>query len=155
MRLTRCNPTSLAAALAAYCVIGYAAERQLQIAPTAPAPGGEKRVALIIGNSSYKNSPLKNPVNDARAISKALASTGFKVTVIEDATQTTMRRAIRTFGNEIQHGSVGLFYYAGHGMQVRGRNYLIPVNADIEQEDEVEDQAVDANLVLSKMDTAK
>jgi len=133
----------------------HAAERQLQIAPSKAAPGGERRVALVIGNSSYKSSPLRNPVNDARAISKALAATGFSVTVIEDATQASMRRAIRVFGDELMRGGVGLFYYAGHGMQVRGRNFLIPVNADIEREDEVEDQAVDANVVLAKMDSAK
>ena len=132
----------------------FAAERQLQIAPVKPA-AGERRLALVIGNSSYKSSPLRNPVNDARAIAKALANTGFAVTVIEDATQTTMRRAMRTFGDELSRGGVGLFYYAGHGMQVGGKNYLIPVNADIEREDEVEDQAVDANLILAKMDTAK
>jgi hypothetical protein len=133
-----------------------AQERQLQVAPVKPAPAGERRIALVIGNSAYKSAPLKNPVNDARAISKALSETGFRVTVLEDATQASMWRAIRNFGNAIQTGGgVGLFYYAGHGMQVRGKNYLIPVNADIEQEDEIEYQAVDANLVLSKMDTAK
>jgi uncharacterized caspase-like protein len=139
------------------CLAGsaLAAERQLQIAPKMLAPGGEKRIALVIGNSAYKSSPLRNPVNDARAIARALADTGFKVLVIEDATQTTMRRAIRAFGDQLAIGGVGVFYYAGHGMQVRGRNYLIPVNADIEREDEVEDQAVDANVVLAKMDSAK
>ncbi|MBV8031508.1 MAG: caspase family protein [Betaproteobacteria bacterium] len=134
---------------------GIAADRQLQISPTAQAPGGERRVALVIGNSAYKTSPLRNPVNDARAIGKALAATGFKVTVVEDATQTTMRRVIRSFGDELAAGGIGVFYYAGHGMQVKGKNFLIPVNADIEREDEVEDGAVDANFVLSKMDSAK
>jgi uncharacterized caspase-like protein len=139
--------------LAAFQV--WAQERQLQVAPTKPAPAGERRVALVIGNSSYKTSPLKNPVRDARAISKVLAATGFKVTVIEDASLTTMRRAIRAFGDDLMGGGVGLFYYAGHGMQVRGKNYLIPTNADIEREDEVEDQALDANTILAKMDSAK
>jgi uncharacterized caspase-like protein len=149
------NATLLAIGVALATSV-LAQDRQLQIAPVKPAPAGERRIALVIGNSAYKASPLKNPVNDARAISKALSETGFRVTVLENASQATMRRAIRTFGNDIQNaGGVGLFYYAGHGMQVKGRNYLIPVNADIEQEDEIEDQAVDANLVLSKMDTAK
>jgi uncharacterized caspase-like protein len=139
------------------CVAAFASaqDRALQIAPAKPAPAGERRVALVIGNSAYKSSPLRNPVRDARAISRALAETGFKVTVLENASETGMRRAIRAFGDELAAGGVGLFYYAGHGMQVRGRNYLIPVNADIEREDEVEDQAVDANLVLTKMDSAK
>jgi uncharacterized caspase-like protein len=134
---------------------GFAADRQLQIVPVKPAPSGERRIALVIGNSAYKASPLKNPVNDARAIAKALAATGFSVTVIEDASQTTMRRAIRQFGDDLNGGGVGVFYYAGHGMQVKGRNFLIPVNADIEREDEVEDGAVDANFVMQKMDSAK
>jgi len=133
----------------------FAQDRQLLIQPSAPAPAGERRVALVIGNSAYKTSPLRNPVNDARAISKALAATGFKVTMIEDATLTAMRRAVRAFGDELMAGGVGLFYYAGHGMQVRGRNFLIPVNADIEREDEVEDGALDANFILAKMDSAK
>lgn len=141
--------------LAFSCAAAAAQDRQLVIAPVKPAPAGERRVALVIGNASYKSSPLRNPVKDARAMAKALAATGFKVTVVEDATETAMRRAIRAFGDELLSGGVGLFYYAGHGMQVRGRNYLIPVNADIEREDEVEDQAVDANLVLGKMDSAK
>jgi hypothetical protein len=142
-------------ALAAVCLPAGAQDRQLQIAPAKPAPAGERRVALVIGNSAYKTAPLRNPVNDARAISKALSATGFKVTVLEDASQAAMRRAIRVFGDELTAGGVGLFYYAGHGMQVRGKNFLIPVNADIEREDEIEDQAVDANVVLAKMDTAK
>ena len=140
-------------AVAVWCGAAAAQDRTLQIAPAKAA--GERRIALVIGNSAYKTAPLRNPVRDARAMSKALSATGFKVTVLEDATEVTMRRAIRAFGDELLGGGVGLFYYAGHGMQVRGRNYLIPVNADIEREDEVEDQALDANLVLSKMDSAK
>jgi len=141
--------------LCGVAAVAVAQGRQLLIAPVKPAPAGERRVALVIGNSAYKSSPLRNPVKDARAMSKALAATGFKVTILEDASETAMRRAIRAFGDELIGGGVGLFYYAGHGMQVRGRNYLIPVNADIEREDEVEDQAVDANFVLAKMDSAK
>ncbi len=132
-----------------------AQDRTLQVSPSKPEPPGERRMALVIGNAAYKSSPLKNPVRDARAISKALAETGFRVVLLEDASLTAMRRAVRAFGDELAAGGVGLFYYAGHGMQVRGRNYLIPVNADIEREDEVEDGALDANFVLAKMDTAK
>jgi uncharacterized caspase-like protein len=131
------------------------AETLKTLAPSKPAPAGERRIALVIGNSAYKDSPLRNPANDARAISLALSATGFTVTVIEDATQITMRRAVRNFGDELAKATVGLFYYAGHGMQVKGANYLIPVNADIEREDEVADQAIDANFILTKMDSAK
>ena len=131
------------------------AEKVQSLAALKPAPGGERRMALVIGNSAYKSAPLRNPVNDARAVARALAETGFVVTLMEDASQSSMRRTIRIFGDELVRGGVGLFYYAGHGMQVRGKNFLVPVNADIEREDEVEDQAVDANLVLSKMDSAR
>ena len=133
------------------------AEQQREIAPGAPPPGGERRLALVIGNSDYKSSPLRNPVNDARAVASALAA-GARVRgdADEEAAPATMWRAIRVFGDRLRGaGSVGLFYYAGHGVQVRGRNFLIPVNADLQREDEVEFQAVDANAVLAKMDSAK
>src|SRR5262245_18601071 len=106
-----------------------AAERLAQVAATIKASGGERRIALVIGNSAYKSSPLRNPANDARAIAKALAATGFSVTMLEDGSLSTMRRAVRGFGDELARGGVGLFYFAGHGMQVNGRNFLIPVNA--------------------------
>jgi formylglycine-generating enzyme required for sulfatase activity len=79
---------------------------------------------------------------------------GFQVTTLIDATKEKMFGAIRDFGKELARGGVGLFFYAGHGMQVRGANYLIPIGADIQSEDEVPFQAVDASLVLSKMESA-
>ena len=115
----------------------------------------ERRVALVIGNSAYKQAPLANPGNDARAMAQVLRESGFAVTELRNLNQAGMRRAIREFGDEITKGGVGLFFYAGHGMQIRGRNFLVPVGSDIEREDEVEDQAVDARLVLEKMASAK
>ena len=115
----------------------------------------ERRVALVIGNSGYKQAPLVNPGNDARAMAQVLRESGFTVTELRNLNQAGMRRAIREFGDEITKGGIGLFFYAGHGMQIRGRNFLIPVGSDIEREDEVEDQAVDARLVLEKMASAK
>lgn len=115
----------------------------------------ERRVALVIGNSAYKQAPLVNPGNDARAMAQVLRESGFTVTELRNLNQAGMRRAIREFGDEITKGGVGLFFYAGHGMQIRGRNFLVPVGSDIEREDEVEDQAVDARLVLEKMASAK
>ncbi|MGH8670620.1 MAG: caspase family protein, partial [Burkholderiales bacterium] len=115
----------------------------------------EPRIALVIGNSAYQESPLINPVNDARAIARTLQSLGFRVTKKENATVKDMYEAIRVFGDTLHGGGIGLFYFAGHGMQVKGRNYLIPIGAAIEREDEVAYQAVDANLVLEKMETAR
>ena len=87
---------------------------------------GGPRTALVIGNARYTTAPLKNPVNDARAISSTLKELGFQVTLLEDAGQKKMKRAIDKFGRTIRDGGVGLFYFSGHGMQVDGRNYLIP-----------------------------
>ena len=110
----------------------------------------EQRVALVIGNGAYKDAPLRNPVNDARAIARTLQGLGFQVIQKENAGLKEMQEAIRVFGDRLRGVVVGLFYYAGHGMQVRGRNYLIPVNTDIQREDEVAYNGVDANLVLGK-----
>lgn len=116
----------------------------------------ESRTALVIGNSTYKEGPLDNPVNDARAMAKTLEKEGFKVIKRENATQKDMIEATSAFGDELRtKGGVGLFYYAGHGMQVKGKNYLIPVGSSIKREDDVAYQAVDTNMVLDKMERAK
>ncbi|HUQ24040.1 MAG TPA: caspase family protein [Burkholderiales bacterium] len=128
-------------------------DRTLSIQPSGQP--GEPRHALVIGNTTYTNGPLKNAVNDARAMAKALGSAGFSVRVVEDATHIGMQRAVRLWGNDIAKGGVGLFYYAGHGLQVKGKNYLVPVNAEIDQEDEIEFTTLDVNVVLAKMDSAK
>ncbi len=116
---------------------------------------GGPRTALVIGNAKYTSAPLRNPVNDARAISSTLKELGFQVTLLEDAGQKKMKRAIDRFGEQLRDGGVGLFYYSGHGIQVAGRNYLIPVNAEIVSEQDVEYESVDAGRVLAKMDAAR
>jgi hypothetical protein len=123
-------------------------------ADMAPKTGSAQRVALVIGNSAYKDAPLSNPVNDARAIAKVLQESGFGVILRENSDQRSMLSALREFGDRLRGGRTGLFYYAGHGMQIKGRNYLIPVGASIEREDEVAYSAVDAQAVLDKMETA-
>ena len=112
------------------------------------------RTALVIGNSAYRNAPLRNPANDALDISRALKRLRFQVTLLRNADQRKMKSAIRKFGKQLTKGGVGLFYYAGHGMQVDGRNYLIPVDARIESPSDVEYEAVDAGRVLGKMEDA-
>jgi hypothetical protein len=116
--------------------------------------GTNQRLALVIGNSKYSNSPLKNPVNDARDISAALQKLGFRVIYEENATRRRMDEAIRIFYSRLRNGEIGLFYYAGHGMQVKGRNYLIPVDARIETESDVEHESIDMGRVLGKMEDA-
>jgi uncharacterized caspase-like protein len=112
------------------------------------------RYALVIGNASYKNSPLDNPVNDARDMATSLRRLGFDVIKKENLSRKEMANSIREFGELIAKGGVGLFYYAGHGMQVKGKNYLIPVNANIQHEDEVAYESIDVDRLLAKMHSA-
>ncbi len=118
------------------------------------AAGTPNRTALIIGNADYQESPLKNPVNDARDIATVLKKKGFSVTLKLNANQRTMERAIRNFGTDLRKGGIGLFYFAGHGLRVHGNNYLIPLGSIIETEGDVKYEAVDAGLVLAKMEDA-
>lgn len=120
-----------------------------------PAEAASQRVALVIGNNAYADGVLKNPINDARSMAATLRELEFEVQVLENADRTVMQRAILDFGRKLRDGAVGLFYFAGHGMQVRGSNYLIPVKASIESEDEVEVESVDVAYVLARMATAK
>jgi hypothetical protein len=122
---------------------------------TAQTPRGESRVALVIGNSAYRETPLRNPVNDVRAVAKTLRELGFDVLAHENANKRTMETAIIEFGRKLTDGGVGFFYYAGHGLQVRGRNYLVPVDADIDSEATTRIAAVDVDLLLEQMAEAK
>jgi WD40 repeat protein len=121
----------------------------------AAALAQEERVALVIGNSTYKDAPLGNPSNDARAMAIRLKELGFKVMERENASLEEMRKSVRDFGNQLALGAAGLFYYAGHGIQSGGTNYLIPVDADIQDETELATRAFAASEVLEKMDAAK
>ena len=119
------------------------------------APAKEHRLALVIGNGDYPNAPLRNPVNDARDFAAALGDSGFDIIRLENANLRQLRTALRDFGDRLKkQGGVGLFYFAGHGMQLKGRNYLMPVGAQIEREDEIEFGSLDANQVLEKLDAA-
>jgi Caspase domain len=121
----------------------------------AQATREEPRIALVIGNSAYPEAPLRNPVNDVRAMAQALRGLRFTVLAYENATKRTMETAIVEFGQRLAEGGVGTFYYAGHGLQVRGRNYLVPVDADIDSEAATRIAAVDLELVLEQMTEAK
>ena len=114
----------------------------------------ERRVALIIGNSRYDDSPLKNPVNDARLMAKTLKELDFEVIVKTDANYADMMESIDKFGEKIRGGGVGLFYYAGHGMQIDGINYLIPIKSGISNDKQVKYKAVNSGLVLANMENA-
>ena len=123
--------------------------------PSLPAYAAtEQRTALVIGNSAYSSGPLKNPVNDAADMAAALQKLGFYVTLKKNAGLQEMDEAIEAFGNRLKRGGVGLFYYAGHGVQVNGANYLLPIGAKINKEADIRYQAVDANRILDEMATA-
>lgn len=132
-----------------------AEERRLvPLRPTALV-SAPPRLALVIGNAAYTQ-PLKNPVADARAVASLLEELGFVVMQGENLPRPLMENAIREFGDRLREGaSVGLFYYAGHGLQVEGENYLIPVGEDLTREDEVKFRTVPAGLVLAKMESAR
>jgi formylglycine-generating enzyme required for sulfatase activity len=118
----------------------------------------ETRIALVIGNSDYSSGPLPNPANDAKLIGDELTNLGFDVIARRNADQITMKRAIQEFGSRLEKagpGAVGLFYYAGHGVQLSGRNYLIPTTARIEREGDVEIEAVSADWVIEQMRYAR
>lgn len=118
----------------------------------------EKRVALVIGNASYTRvSPLRNPKNDAELMAKSLRATGFDVIVVTDVDVRGMGRAIRDFGKKLRaagEDAVGLFYYAGHGIQSKGVNYLLPLNAEIETEADLQIESISSVNILSQMEEA-
>jgi hypothetical protein len=121
----------------------------------AAQPRPAERIALVIGNGAYRDAPLANPVNDARDVAKMLEAAGFRVILRENATLREMHLAAREFGDRLGRDSVAAFYFAGHGMQVRGRNFLVPVDADIAREDEVSFAAFDVAAVLDKLESAR
>lgn len=114
-----------------------------------------RRLALVIANGSYPQFPLSNPINDATDIASSLEKVGFTVIFERNLTNNSFRNVLRTFGEQLKQYDVGLFYYAGHGVQVNGINYLLPVDAEIKYEDEIQSQAIEADLVLRKMASAK
>lgn len=112
----------------------------------------EKRVALVVGNSAYKHAAsLKNPQNDATGMAAALRRLGFRVFEGTDLDRRAMETRIRDFANDISDADVALFYYAGHGLQVNGTNYLAPVDATLKAEADLDFEAIPLKLVLRQM----
>ena len=111
---------------------------------------------MVIGNSNYLSAPLKNPENDAMDIAAELKNLGFDVMVYTNTKQNDMKEHIRNFGNKLTaNKGVGLFFFAGHGMQLNGENYLIPVDAKIEKEQDVELESVNLKRVMGELDYAQ
>jgi len=114
------------------------------IYPSASPAAPERRTALVIGNSAYSSGPLKNPVNDATDMADSLEKMGFNVILKTNVSRRDMGKAVEEFGKQLKGRDVGLFFYAGHAVQVNGVNYLIPVNAKISDETDIEYGAIDA-----------
>src|SRR5882724_3068232 len=117
----------------------------------------DKRVALVIGNSAYKNvNRLKNPANDAAAVVAMFKTAGFdSVDLRQDLNVVEMRRALREFGNKTRDADVAVIYYAGHGIEVDGTNYLVPVDATLETDTDVFDETFPLDRVLVAAEPAK
>jgi Caspase domain len=140
------NHRALAATTALLCLL------------SASSASAEKRVALVVGNSAYQNvTRLENPSNDARLIAETLSGLGFSLiggSAQLDLDKSALDTDVQNFGREIQGADVALFYYAGHGLQVNGSNYLVPVGANPTREADVDFQMVDINLVLRQMQSS-
>lgn len=116
---------------------------------------GEPRIALVVGNAGYEDSPLANPVNDASDMAKELQRLGFAVTLRTNQNADQLKELISDFGDQLARSKgVGLFYFAGHGVQVDGRNYLLPVGRRYRRERDVEMWAVESRAVLARMEEA-
>ncbi|MDO8400850.1 MAG: caspase family protein [Bradyrhizobium sp.] len=135
--------------------LGLAALSALLLAIVAGPAAAEKRIALVVGNSAYQNiTRLDNPKNDATLMADTLSGLGFALIggrAQLDLDKPSLDTAVQNFGRQIQGADVALFYYAGHGVQVSGSNFLVPVGANPTREADVDFQMVDVNLVLRQM----
>ena len=125
------------------------------IAPWFTARADEARTALVIGNTRYAFAPLVNPGHDAADIADALRGAGFTVDLILDAGKAKMLESIGRFGDTLAHSKgVGFFYFAGHGAQIAGENYLVPVDAAAGDETSLKESAVNASLIVDRASAA-
>ena len=111
-----------------------------------------RRVALVIGNSEYRSSPLENPVNDAVTLSKALISLGFEVTLQTNRSKNEIKQDIDKVTSGLGEGDACFIYFAGHGLQVGGENYLIPIEANVSRKHHLDDQCVSCNYLVGAME---
>jgi uncharacterized caspase-like protein len=124
-------------------------------APTAAPAKAERRIALVIGNGAYKSAPLKNPVGDAEAVAASLQKLGYEVVLRRDTSLFDLIEALREFSLRAATSSVRLLFYAGHGIQSKGRNYLLPVDVEPQGEDEVAAKAADVGLFIDRLSALK
>lgn len=139
---------ALAAALAALCLAATAAEH---------GPSPARRVALVVGNGHYADVPaLDNALNDAADMCAALRELGFEVACVSDLkTRRDFKRELQAFRDRLGPGSVALFYYAGHGLQVDGENFLLPTAAQIRRKEDVEDESLALRYLMAALEEAQ
>jgi hypothetical protein len=114
------------------------------------------RVALVVGNGAYVSAPrLPNPANDARDFARALRALGFDVLGGVDFDRSAMEREIRGFSDRLEDADIAVFFYAGHGLQVAGRNYLVPIDAKLKRAGDLELDAIDLQVVLAQMEARR
>ncbi|MBP1682157.1 MAG: caspase-domain protein [Proteobacteria bacterium] len=138
--------------LAARLVCAQTPMAERQAVRAAVAVDSERKIALVIGNGAYRSQPLPNPPLDAKAMSAALQKLGFETTSLVDADRLTMVRGLENFRGKLKGANVALVYFAGHGIQMEGQNYLIPVDADMEHEDSVKYNTVSQQNVLDELE---
>jgi hypothetical protein len=120
-----------------------------------PLGANGKRVALVIGNDNYQSvTRLSNAVNDARAMAQVLQECGFEVKLVVNVNHEQMEKSVDDFTKSLNRGDVALFYYSGHGMEVKGENYLAPVDLVVDNESQVKYKSLSANYVLGQMEDA-
>jgi len=121
-----------------------------------PSQAASDRVALVIGNGAYENAAqLANPPNDASDVAKALRNIGFDVVEGHNLGKRDMEGKIREFGKKLDNANLALFFYAGHGLQVSGRNYLVPIDAKLDRPADLNFETFDVNVVLQQMEAEK
>jgi uncharacterized caspase-like protein len=112
-----------------------------------PALAQQRRTALVIGNAAYETGPLRNPVNDATDMAALLQRLGFEVSLLKDAKLRAMEEAIEAFSQKLRRSGVGLFNFAGHGVQVAGENYIVPIGARISREQDIRFETVQVGRI--------
>jgi hypothetical protein len=128
----------------------------LLIISSEPSPAASDRVALVIGNGAYRNAnPLPNPPNDAADVAAALRAIGFDVVEGRDLDKRAMEAKVVEFGRKLDDAQLALFFYAGHGLQVAGKNYLVPIDAKIERAAELGFETIEMSQVLAQMEADK
>jgi caspase domain-containing protein/uncharacterized protein DUF6719 len=139
-----------------YSIAVIAAVSLTTLTVVAPTHAASDRVALVIGNGAYQAAvQLPNPANDAADIAETLHRIGFEVIEGRDLGKNAMENKIREFGRKLDKANLAIFFYAGHGLQVGGRNYLVPIDAKLERPGDLNFETIELSLVLAQMETEK